>query len=41
MLKQENCKAQVIEGGMKAWVKAGGDVEMVPADDVQKLPQFD
>ena len=41
MLKQENCKAHVIEGGMKAWVKAGGEVEMVPAGDIQKLPRFE
>jgi hypothetical protein len=31
----------VIEGGMKAWVKAGGAVEQVPAGDIQKLPQFE
>ncbi len=41
MLKQENCHAQVIEGGMKAWVKAGGAVEMVPESDLQRLPKFE
>jgi hypothetical protein len=41
MLLQENCRTQVITGGMKAWIKAGGDVEMVPAKDVQHLPRFD
>jgi membrane protein DedA with SNARE-associated domain/rhodanese-related sulfurtransferase len=41
MLQQENCMTQVITGGMKAWIKAGGDVEMVPAGDVQHLPQFE
>lgn len=41
LLLQENCKAQVIKGGMKAWVKAGGEVEMVPESDVQHLPRFD
>ncbi|WP_158942148.1 VTT domain-containing protein [Granulicella sp. S190] len=41
MLMQENCHTQVITGGMKAWVKAGGDVEMVPATDMQHLPRFD
>lgn len=41
MLQQENCRTQVIQGGMKAWVKAGGDLEMVPASDLQHLPQFD
>jgi membrane protein DedA with SNARE-associated domain/rhodanese-related sulfurtransferase len=41
MLQQENCRAQVITGGMKAWIKAGGDVEMVPEGDVQRLPRFE
>ena len=41
MLKKENCSTHVITGGMKAWIKAGGDVEMVPATDIQHLPSFD
>ncbi len=41
MLEQENCRTQVIEGGMKAWVKAGGELESVPAADIQRLPRFD
>ena len=41
MLEKENCKTKVIEGGMKAWLKAGGAVELVPAGDVRKLPRFD
>jgi membrane protein DedA with SNARE-associated domain len=41
MLQQENCKTSVIEGGLKAWVKAGGEVEMVPASDIEHLPRFD
>jgi membrane protein DedA with SNARE-associated domain/rhodanese-related sulfurtransferase len=41
MLQQENCKTRVIQGGMKAWVKAGGAVEMVPESDVEHLPRFD
>jgi len=41
MLKKENCSTHVITGGMKAWIKAGGDVEMVPATDIQHLPTFD
>lgn len=41
LLKQENCRAQVIQGGMKAWVKAGGVIEMVPESDMQHLPRFD
>jgi len=41
MLMQENCHAQVITGGLKAWIRAGGDVELVPEADVQHLPRFD
>jgi membrane protein DedA with SNARE-associated domain len=41
LLEKENCRTTVIEGGLKAWVKAGGAVEQVPAGDVRKLPQFD
>lgn len=41
MLEQENCRTQVIEGGLKAWVKAGGELESVPATDIQHLPRFD
>ena len=41
MLQQENCRTRVIQGGMKAWVKAGGALELVPESDVQHLPQFD
>ena len=41
MLMQENCHTQVITGGMKAWVKAGGDLELVPEADLQHLPKFD
>jgi rhodanese-related sulfurtransferase len=41
MLEKENCRTTVIEGGLKAWVKAGGAVELVPAEDIRKLPQFD
>lgn len=40
MLEQENCRTQVIEGGMKAWVRAGGELENVPASDIQHLPRF-
>ncbi len=39
-LQQENCRTQVIEGGLRAWIKAGGPVEPVPAGDVEHLPQF-
>ena len=41
MLQQENCKVQVIKGGMKAWIKAGGELELVPERDVRHLPKFD
>jgi membrane protein DedA with SNARE-associated domain/rhodanese-related sulfurtransferase len=41
MLEKENCKTTVIEGGLKAWMKAGGAMELVPAGDIQKLPQFE
>jgi membrane protein DedA with SNARE-associated domain/rhodanese-related sulfurtransferase len=41
MLEQENCKTAVIEGGLKAWIKAGGPIEMVPATDIEHLPRFD
>ena len=41
MLEQENCSTKVISGGLKAWTKAGGPLEPVPAGDVEHLPQFD
>jgi membrane protein DedA with SNARE-associated domain len=41
MLEQENCQTKVIRGGLRAWVKAGGETESVPAGDVEHLPQFD
>jgi membrane protein DedA with SNARE-associated domain/rhodanese-related sulfurtransferase len=41
MLEQENCRTKVIQGGLKAWVKAGGPLEPVPAGDVEHLPRFE
>jgi membrane protein DedA with SNARE-associated domain/rhodanese-related sulfurtransferase len=41
MLEKENCRTTVIEGGLKAWVKAGGPLELVPEEDIRKLPRFD
>jgi membrane protein DedA with SNARE-associated domain/rhodanese-related sulfurtransferase len=41
MLEQENCRTSVIEGGIKAWVRAGGELELVPAADIQHLPRFE
>ena len=37
----ENLPTRVIEGGLKAWIKSGGAVELVPAADLEKLPRFD
>lgn len=39
-LERENCATKVIEGGLKAWIKAGGPLEAVPATDVEHLPKF-
>ncbi|HEY5214912.1 MAG TPA: VTT domain-containing protein [Acidobacteriaceae bacterium] len=41
MLEQENCETKVIQGGLRAWVKAGGPTESVPAGDVEHLPRFE
>ena len=41
MLEQENCRTVVIEGGLKAWINAGGELELVPAADIQHLPRFE
>jgi len=41
MLEQANCATKVIQGGLKAWVKAGGPLEPVPAGDVEHLPRFE
>ena len=41
MLQQQNCKTKVIEGGLKAWMRAGGELENVPASDIQRLPSFE
>ena len=40
MLEKQNCKTQVIEGGLRAWIRAGGPMEPVPAGDVEHLPRF-
>ena len=40
-LGQANLKTHVIEGGMKAWIKAGGPIELVPESDLRKLPRFE
>jgi membrane protein DedA with SNARE-associated domain/rhodanese-related sulfurtransferase len=41
LLERENCHTKVIHGGLKAWMKAGGPLEPVPAGDVEHLPRFD
>lgn len=41
MLEQENCSTKVIQGGLKAWIKAGGPLEPVPVTDLEHLPKFD
>jgi membrane protein DedA with SNARE-associated domain/rhodanese-related sulfurtransferase len=40
-LQQANLRTKVIKGGMKAWVRAGCELELVPEEDVRHLPQFD
>jgi membrane protein DedA with SNARE-associated domain/rhodanese-related sulfurtransferase len=39
-LEKVNCSTKVIAGGLKAWIKAGGPLEPVPAGDVEHLPKF-
>ena len=41
MLEKEDCKTKVIQGGLKAWIKAGGPLEPVPEGDLEHLPQFE
>jgi membrane protein DedA with SNARE-associated domain/rhodanese-related sulfurtransferase len=41
MLMQEDCSTKVIQGGMKAWIKAGGELEPVPLSDLEHLPKFE
>ena len=40
-LEKQNCRTLVIEGGLKAWVRAGGELELVPAGEIDHLPKFD
>ncbi|MFC6646424.1 rhodanese-like domain-containing protein [Granulicella cerasi] len=41
VLEQENCHTKVIRGGLRAWVKAGGEVEPVPHSEMEHLPRFE
>jgi len=40
LLQEQGFRAFVIAGGLRAWRKAGQPVEMVPKDDLVKLPTF-
>lgn len=40
-LEKEDCRTKVIQGGLKAWIKAGGPLEPVPEGDLEHLPQFE
>lgn len=41
LLEKENCHTKVIRGGLKAWVKAGGELEPVPPSEIEHLPRFE
>ena len=41
LMNQQNCNTKVIAGGVRGWVKAGGEMEPVPAHEIQHLPRFD
>ncbi len=41
MLNQKNCQTKVIDGGLRGWVKAGGELEPVPEHELHHLPRFD
>lgn len=41
MMNQRNCQTKVIDGGLRAWMKAGGPLEPVPDHEVEHLPRFD
>jgi len=40
LLRKEGFNAFVIEGGLAAWRKAGLALEIVPGNDLVKLPTF-
>jgi rhodanese-related sulfurtransferase len=40
LLQKHGFKAFVISGGLRAWRQAGQPVELVPDDDLVKLPTF-
>ena len=41
MLNQQNCQTKVINGGLRGWVKAGGELEPVPEHEIHHLPRFE
>jgi rhodanese-related sulfurtransferase len=41
ILIERGFDAYVIDGGLKAWRRAGLPVEQVPAEDLELLPNFD
>jgi len=40
LLREKGLEAYVMQGGLKAWEKAGYPTEQVPADDLVLLPRF-
>jgi rhodanese-related sulfurtransferase len=41
ILRERGFDAYVIDGGLKAWRRAGLPVEQVPEEDLELLPNFD
>ena len=41
ILRERGFDAYVIDGGLKAWRRAGLPVEQVPEEDLELLPSFD
>jgi len=40
-MESRGTKVHVIEGGLRAWLKAGWPTELVPAGELRHLPRFD
>ncbi|HET7442299.1 MAG TPA: hypothetical protein VFJ47_13435 [Terriglobales bacterium] len=40
LLREHGFNAFVIDGGLRAWRAAGNPLELVPHDDLVKLPTF-
>ncbi len=41
VLSERGCNVRVIEGGLRAWTKAGFPMEPVPLNDIEHLPHFE